>query len=96
MTAIPTSDVGVVRLAYAALGAGDFDQLERCFAHDAVWHEPGGDIYSGDRVGWPAIRDDFLALLGSLSHGKQAEGDAFSAREPPARPEVVTNAQTSW
>ena len=69
MNAIPTSDVDVVRRAYAALASGDIDQLEQCFAHDAVWHEPGNNIYSGDRVGWPEIRDDFLALLGPLSHG---------------------------
>ena len=69
MTRIPTPDVDVVRRAYGALAAGDIDQLEQCFAHDAVWHEPGGNIYSGDRVGWPEIRDEFLALLGPLSHG---------------------------
>ena len=55
--------------AYAALAAGDIHQLEQCFARDAVWHEPGSNIYSGDRVGWPEIRDEFLALLGPLSHG---------------------------
>ena len=69
MTRIPTPDVDVVRRAYAALAAGDIDQLEQCFAHDAVWHEPGSNIYSGVRVGWPKIRDEFLALLGPLSHG---------------------------
>ena len=69
MTAIPTPDVDVVRRVYAARATGDIDQLERCFAHDAVWHEPGSNIYSGDRLGWPKIRDEFLALLGPLSHG---------------------------
>jgi uncharacterized protein len=69
MTEISTPDVDVVRRAYAALAAGDIHQLEQCFARDAVWHEPGSNIYSGDRVGWPEIRDEFLALLGPLSHG---------------------------
>lgn len=69
MTGIPTPDVDVVRRAYAALAAGDIHQLEQCFARDAVWHAPGSNIYSGDRVGWPEIRDEFLALLGPLSHG---------------------------
>ena len=69
MTGIPTSGVDVVRRAYAAMAAGDIHQLEQCFAHDAVWHEPGSNIYSGDRVGWHEIRDEFLALLGPLSHG---------------------------
>jgi ketosteroid isomerase-like protein len=62
-------DVDVVRRAYAALAMGDIDELERCFAHDAVWHEPGDNIYSGDRIGWPQIRDEMLALLGPLSRG---------------------------
>jgi ketosteroid isomerase-like protein len=69
MTGISTPDVEVVRRAYAALAAGDMEELEQCFARDAVWHEPGSNIYSGVRVGWPEIRDEFLALLGPLSHG---------------------------
>jgi len=62
-------EVNVVRRAYAALQGGDMDELEQCFARDAVWHEPGDNIYSGDRVGWPQIRDEVLALLGPLSRG---------------------------
>jgi ketosteroid isomerase-like protein len=69
MTGISTPDVDVVRRAYAALAAGDMEELEQCFARDAVWHEPGSNIHSGARVGWPEIRDEFLALLGPLSHG---------------------------
>ena len=69
MTGILASDVEVVRRAYAALEAGDMYELEKCFARDAVWHEPGSNIYSGDRVGWPEIRDEFLLLLGPLSRG---------------------------
>ena len=62
-------DVDVVRQAYAALDSGDMYVLEQCFARDAVWHEPGANIYSGDRIGWPEIRDEVLALLGPLSRG---------------------------
>jgi len=62
-------EVNVVRRAYAALQGGDMDELEQCFARDAVWHEPGDNIYSGDQVGWPQIRDEVLALLGPLSRG---------------------------
>ena len=69
MAGVPASDVEVVRRAYAALAAGDMHELEQCFARDAVWHEPGSNIYSGDRLGWPEIRDEFLLLLGPLSHG---------------------------
>ena len=69
MTEISTPDVDVVRRAYAALAAGDIHQLEQCFARDAVWHEPGSNIYSGVRVGWPEIRDELLLLLGPLSRG---------------------------
>ena len=69
MSGVPASDVDVVRRAYAALAAGDMLELEQCFARDAVWHEPGSNIYSGNRVGWPQIRDELLALLGPLSQG---------------------------
>ena len=61
--------VDLVRRAYAAQATGDMDGLEQCFARDAVWHEPGDNIYSGDRVGWPQIRDELFALLGPLSRG---------------------------
>jgi len=69
MSGIPAADVDVVRRAYAALEAGDMQELEQCFARDALWHEPGRNIYSGDWVGWPEIRDSILALLGPLSQG---------------------------
>lgn len=69
MCAITAADVHVVRQAYAALARGDMDELEQCFARDAVWHEPGDNIHSGDWVGWPEIRDELLALLGPLSRG---------------------------
>jgi ketosteroid isomerase-like protein len=69
MCAISAADVDVVRRVYAALATGDMDGLEQCFARDAVWHEPGDNVYSGDRVGWPQIRDEVLALLGPLSRG---------------------------
>jgi len=65
----PAADSDVVRRAYAALASGDMDELGECFARDAVWHEPGHNVYSGDRVGWPDIRDEFFALLGPLSRG---------------------------
>jgi len=69
MSGVLASDVNVVRRAYAALAANDMLELEQCFARDAVWHEPGGNVFSGDRVGWQGIRDEFLALRGPLSHG---------------------------
>ncbi|MEP7035250.1 MAG: nuclear transport factor 2 family protein [Dermatophilaceae bacterium] len=69
MCGIAASEVEVVRRAYAALAAGSMDELERCFAVDAVWHEPGNNVLSGDLVGWRAIRDGLLARLGPLSNG---------------------------
>ena len=63
------SDVDVVRRAYAALNAGDLDTLETLFAWDAVWTMPGTGAMSGVHKGWPAIRDEFLLLLGPLSGG---------------------------
>ena len=69
MCAISAADVDVVRRVYAAFATGDVEELEQCFARDAVWHEPGNNIYSGDRMGWPEIRDEVFALLGPLSRG---------------------------
>ena len=69
MCAISEADVHVVRRVYEALATGDVDELDHCFARDAVWHEPGHNVYSGDRMGWSEIRDDFLSLLGPLSRG---------------------------
>ena len=69
MCAISAADVDVVRRVYAAFATGDLEELEQCFARDAVWHEPGNNIYSGDRMGWPEIRDEVFALLGPLSRG---------------------------
>ena len=63
------SDVDVVRRAYAALAARDMDTLETLFAWDAVWVLPGSSAISGTHRGWPAIRDEFVALLGPLSGG---------------------------
>jgi ketosteroid isomerase-like protein len=63
------NDVDVVRRAYAALAARDMDELEGTFAWDAVWVIPGSSAISGAHVGWPAIRDEFVALLDPLSGG---------------------------
>ena len=63
------SDADVVRRAYAALAARDMDTLESLFAWDAVWVLPGSSAISGTHQGWPAIRDEFVALLGPLSGG---------------------------
>jgi len=63
------NDVDVVRRAYAAVNARDMDTLESAFAWDAVWVIPGSSAISGAHSGWPAIRDEFVALLGPLSGG---------------------------
>lgn len=68
MYAMTTADGLVVRRAYAALAAGDMDEMEECFARDAVWHEPGDNVYTGDWVGWTEIRE-LLTILGPLSRG---------------------------
>jgi uncharacterized protein len=64
-----TNDAAVVRRAYAALSLRDMDTLEGCFTWDAVWVIPGSSAVSGAHVGWPAIRDEFVSLLGPLSGG---------------------------
>src|SRR5215472_18775980 len=67
---MPTdADVALVRRFYAALAAGDLVTVEKCSRKDAIWHLPGNSRISGAHRGWPAIRDDFLAKLKSLSGG---------------------------
>jgi ketosteroid isomerase-like protein len=67
---MPTeADVAVVRRFYAALAAGDLAAAGKCFREDAVWHLPGTSRITGTHRGWPAIRDDFLAKVSSLSGG---------------------------
>lgn len=57
----------VVRQLYAAIAARDLGAAEKCFASDASWHLPGVSPIAGTHLGWPAIKDDFLAKLGPLS-----------------------------
>ena len=67
---MPTEgDVATVRHFYAALAAGDLVTAEGCFHENAVWQVPGNSRISGRHHGWPAIRDDFLTQLRSLSGG---------------------------
>ena len=67
---MPTdADVALVRRFYAALAAGDLVTVEKCFSKDAIWNLLGNSRISGTHRGWPAIRDDFLAKLRSLSGG---------------------------
>lgn len=63
----PSAEV-VYRL-YQAVNDKDFAAAETCFSPEAVWHLPGRSRIAGDHVGWPAIRDDFMAQLGPLSGG---------------------------
>ncbi len=63
------ASVDVVRRFYDALEAGDLTAVGECFAPTAIWHLPGTSRIAGDYLGWPAIRDQFLARLGPLSGG---------------------------
>ncbi len=64
---VTSADVETVRRFYQALAAWDTATVESCFAPGAEWHLPGKSPIAGDHIGWPAIRDDFLAKLGPLS-----------------------------
>jgi uncharacterized protein len=67
---MPTDgDIATVRRFYAALAAGDLATAEKCFHENAVWQVPGNSRISGRHQSWPAIRDNFLAQLWSLSGG---------------------------
>lgn len=44
----------------AAMATGDLDGVRAVLAEDAVWHQPGANVLSGDHVGPEAI----LAHLG--------------------------------
>ena len=66
---VTEKDVAVVRRFYTALATGDLAAVASCFHDDAIWHVPGTSRIAGTHRGWPAIRDNFLAKLSSLSGG---------------------------
>jgi ketosteroid isomerase-like protein len=50
----------IFRTGYAAFGQGDLATLEKLFAADAVWYEPGASPISGAYKGWPEIAQLFM------------------------------------
>jgi hypothetical protein len=52
-------NIEVFKRTYAAFTAGDFDALAELFDENAVWHNPGRNLVSGDFVG----RDNAFAAF---------------------------------
>jgi uncharacterized protein len=48
--------------AYAALGSGDINQIQKYWAEEMVWQVPGHNELSG----WYYSRDEFLAFMGKV------------------------------
>ena len=57
------SNVARIKDGYAAFAKGDFETLNRLFAEDLLWHEPGHNQLSGDHRG----RDAVYAHFGKLA-----------------------------
>ena len=54
-----TTPLTVVRKYFDALSAKDFATVAGMFADDIVWHQPGGNRFSGTHHGSAAVgRDD--------------------------------------
>ncbi|MEE1621653.1 nuclear transport factor 2 family protein [Zafaria sp. Z1313] len=65
------SAIDVVGHYGAAAAAGDMDALASLLAEDAVWHQPGANQLSGDKVG-PA------AILAHLGRFMELSGGTFA------------------
>ena len=49
------SNVARIKDGYAAFAKGDFETLNRLFAEDLLWHEPGRNQLSGDHRARDAV-----------------------------------------
>lgn len=58
-----TAPIDVVNKYFAALAAKDFATVTALFAEDVVWHQPGGNQFSGVHRGGAAVG----GLLGAMT-----------------------------
>ena len=52
----------IARKGYEAFASGDMDTVMATLADDIVWHTPGDNILSGDKVGKEAVLNFFGRL----------------------------------
>jgi uncharacterized protein len=56
-------NAALIRAGYGAFAAGDMAKVGELFSPDIVWHAPGSNPLSGDRVGAEAVFANFGKLL---------------------------------
>jgi ketosteroid isomerase-like protein len=61
-------NVEIARKGYEAFASGDMEAVMATLADDIVWHTPGNNILSGDKVGKDAVLN-FFGLLAQESEG---------------------------
>jgi ketosteroid isomerase-like protein len=57
-----TTPLAVITTYFDALESGDFATVSATFADDIVWHQPGGNRFSGDHQGSAAVGE----LIGGM------------------------------
>ncbi len=60
---MPDTNVQTVQNYFAALAQGDLDAAGALIADDVVWHQPGGNNLSGDKVG----KGELFPMLGAMA-----------------------------
>ena len=81
------SPLNVVRQYFDALSAKDFGAVAAMMANDIVWHQPGGNQFSGTHRGAGAVNDMIGGMMGvsqgtfelSLSATPMANGNLVAA-----------------
>ena len=56
-------NAALIRAGYEAFAAGDMSKVGELFSPDIVWHSPGSNPISGDRVGSEAVFANFGRLF---------------------------------
>jgi len=56
-------NAALVRSGYEAFAAGDMGKVGELFSPEIVWHAPGSNPLSGDRVGAEAVFENFGKLM---------------------------------
>ncbi|MEU1329535.1 nuclear transport factor 2 family protein [Streptomyces sp. NPDC005865] len=59
--------IDIARSYFQAIQSGDLDTVGKLLADNVVWHQPGGNQFSGVREG----RDAVFALLGGMMEASQ-------------------------
>lgn len=80
-----TDPITVAEIYFAALAAGDFATVVGLFAEDLVWHQPGGNRFSGTHRGATAVTE----LIGGMMTVSQGTFKLAVTAPPMANGDLV-------